>query len=268
MEANSTIYGPVRSWRLGASLGVDLLLVNSICSFRCVYCQLGKINVHTMARRVYASTEQVLEDLSRSRWREAAVITLSGSGEPTLAANLGEVIHSLKSYTGKPVAVLTNATTLNDPSVRRDLCLADHVFCKLDATDERTFRAMNRPVAGVTLAGCVEGIKTFRREYVGHLAVQIMLMRLNVGKAEAFARILNEIRPDEVQLNAPTRPIPREWHSLARGNDAAQPFASVRPKVVEADEVARMEERLRLLTGLKVLSAYEKMNAGKLHTER
>src|SRR3954469_4255013 len=81
-SAPPTVYGPVESWRVGSSLGVDLLCDTSVCSFRCVYCQLGVINLHTSERRVYVETKRVLSDLSASRWREADVITLSGSGEP------------------------------------------------------------------------------------------------------------------------------------------------------------------------------------------
>ena len=60
---DSTVYGPVYSWRFGNSLGIDLLLSNSICSFRCPYCQLGRINVPTVDRRVYVPTDKVLADL-------------------------------------------------------------------------------------------------------------------------------------------------------------------------------------------------------------
>ena len=125
----STIYGPVKSWRVGQSLGVDLLFKTSICSFRCIYCQLGKIELPTRERQIYVPTEKVLEDLEASDWRSADVITLSGSGEPTLALNMGEVIRALKERTGKPVMVLTNATTLGDPQVRKELAEADRVFC-------------------------------------------------------------------------------------------------------------------------------------------
>src|SRR5437764_5838293 len=121
-ESSKTVYGPVCSWRAGLSLGVDLLSVNSICSFRCLYCQLGKINLHTTKRKVYVPTERVITDLLRSSWHVADIITLSGSGEPTLAANMGEVIRQIKTLTGKPILVLTNATTLGDRSVRRELC--------------------------------------------------------------------------------------------------------------------------------------------------
>lgn len=252
----STVYGPVESWRVGSSLGIDLLFVNSICSFRCVYCQLGVINVHTIERKVYVPTTRVLNDLKASNWQEADVITLSGSGEPTLALNLGEVIREIKALTGKPILVLTNATTLNDAEVRRELCTADKVFCKLDAADERTFRMVDRPVGGVTLDSVVQGIKKFRTEYTGQLAIQIMLMRIHREHGESFARLLNEIRPDEVQLNAALRPIPRGWLPDARGNDATIPATAVLAKTMSPEEAQRIETQIRELTGLKIISAY------------
>lgn len=254
----STVYGPVESWRVGRSLGVDLLCDTTVCSFRCVYCQLGSINLHTNERGVYVKTERVLADLEASRWREADVITLSGSGEPTLAANLGEVIRAVKTLTGKPVLVLTNATTLNDARVRRDLRHADEVFCKLDASDEHAFRIVARPVAGITLRSTVEGIKRFRAEYAGRLAVQVMLMRSHIGRADAFARLLEEIRPDEVQLNAPLRPVPRVWHREARGNSEPVTTAAAHVRTLSREEAARFESRLQELTGLKIISVYRR----------
>lgn len=255
----STIYGPVRSWRVGQSLGVDLLFQTSICSFRCIYCQLGKIEVPTRERKIYVSTEKVLADLEASDWQKADVITLSGSGEPTLALNVGEVIHALKARTGKPVTVLTNSTTLTDPAVRRDLLEADKVFCKLDASNERMLHAVDRPVEGVTLAGIVEGIKALRKEYPGYLAIQSMFMPVNNKDVEAFAKILKEIGPDEVQLNTPLRPVPRGWYIEARGNHEreAAPYEAMEIKHLSRDEARALEQQLRALTGLKIVSVYK-----------
>ncbi|MFN7948022.1 MAG: radical SAM protein [Blastocatellia bacterium] len=252
----STVYGPVKSWRLGASLGVDLLFINSICSFKCVYCQLGRINVHTMERRVYVPTAQVMADLRASDWQSADVITISGNGEPTLALNLGEVIREIKAFTGKPVIVLTNATILNDAPVRRDLSEADRVFCKLDAADERMFRIVNRPVEGVTLESVVAGIKKLRAEYQGELAVQTMLMPMNSREIESLAALLNEIRPDEVQLNTPLRPVPRQWSLGTRGNHSPVVENAVRLRVLDHTQAEQIEAGLRALTGLPIVSVY------------
>jgi wyosine [tRNA(Phe)-imidazoG37] synthetase (radical SAM superfamily) len=176
-ETASTIYGPVRSWRLGLSLGVDLLCVDSICSFECVYCQLGKINRVTTRREVFVSTAKVLEDLRNSDWRSADVITFSGSGEPTLAANLGEVIEKIKQITQKPVVVLTNSTLLRDEQVRRELLKADKIFCKLDAWSDEMLKRANHPHAGISLEPIVSGICALRREFDGFLAIQTMILR-------------------------------------------------------------------------------------------
>ncbi|HYH85249.1 MAG TPA: radical SAM protein [Pyrinomonadaceae bacterium] len=252
MSEVSTVYGPVNSWRLGRSLGVDLLCVNSICSFRCVYCQLGRINVHTAERRVFVPTRKVLEDLGRSAWREADCVTLSGSGEPTLAENLGEVICGIKLLTSKPVIVLTNSTRLTDAQVRRELCGADAIFCKLDAADEKTFRRINRPVEGVTLRTVVEGIKKLRAEYAGHLAIQFMLTPLNIGKCAELARILLEVRPNKVQINTPSRPVAREWFLAARGNLRVDAACGSRLKQLTSSDVARFAQEVARLTNLKV----------------
>jgi wyosine [tRNA(Phe)-imidazoG37] synthetase (radical SAM superfamily) len=254
INAVSSVYGPVQSWRVGRSLGIDLLCVNSICSFRCVYCQLGRINVHTAARQVYVPTEQVWADLKGSAWATADIITLAGSGEPTLAANLGAVIREIKSLTGKPVLVLTNSAHLHDPQVRRDLRAADKVFCKLDAASEVVFRRLNRPVAGVTLGTVIGGISKLRGEYTGYLGIQLMLMSWNVQQLPEFARILRGLRPDEVQLNAPTRQLPRVWSSSARGNLPPQGERGIRLKQLDCQARAQFAARLRELTGLKIIT--------------
>lgn len=246
-----TVYGPVDSWRLGRSLGVDLLCVNSVCSFRCFYCQLGRINVHTSERAVFVPTRRVVDDLSRADWRGADCVTLSGSGEPTLAANIGEVIREVRRVTGKPVAVLTNAAHLESSQVRRDLLEADSVFCKLDAADEKTFRRINHPFEGITLRGVIRGVKQLRAEYGGRLAVQMMLTPLNADRPAEFARLLAEIVPDEMHLCAPTRPVPREWCAGARGNLQA---GGARFRQLSPEQIFSFAREVVGLTGLKVFA--------------
>ncbi len=253
----STVYGPVRSWRVGMSLGVDLLYTSSICSFRCVYCQLGKIQVPTLERRVYVSTERVMADLAASDWQSADIVTLSGSGEPTLALNMGEVIDGIHALTHKPVMVLTNSTLLGDPAVRRDLAKAEKVFCKLDASNERTLQMVDRPVEGVTFQTILDGILAFRAEYQGYLAIQMMFMPMNRKEIEEFATILRQIGPDEVQLNTPMRPVPQEWFIEARGNHDKAPYPAVPLKHLSREEALEVEAELRERTGLKIVSIFK-----------
>lgn len=241
----STVYGPVNSWRVGKSLGIDLLCVNSICSFRCVYCQLGIIQDHTAARKIYVPTAQVMQDLAASDWQSADVITLSGSGEPTLAANLGEVITAIKAKTAKPVLVLTNATLLNDENVRRDLMAADKIFCKLDAATERTWQLINRPTTGLTLRTTIAGIKALRQEYRGHLAIQTMVLPVNVREMDELRETLKDLQADEVQLNLPTRLVPREWLFEARGNHQLQPENAARLKMIQRPELEEIAQQMQ-----------------------
>ncbi|HUF03438.1 MAG TPA: radical SAM protein [Aridibacter sp.] len=250
----STVYGPVESWRLGRSLGIDLLFVNSICSFRCVYCQLGRINEHTDRRSVFVPTRQVIADLHKSDWRSADVVTFSGSGEPTLAGNLGEAIRAARAVTEKDIVVLTNAAHLNDEEVVADLSLADSVYCKLDASDEASFRRINRPVRSITLESVVEGIKRFRASYEGYIAIQSMYRPYNDAQFEALCGTLREIGPDEVKINTPTRAIPREWFIEARGNYETTPYPAITPRKVPPEYVEDLRSRLESATGLVVVT--------------
>ncbi|MBI1724550.1 MAG: radical SAM protein [Candidatus Tectomicrobia bacterium] len=254
----STVYGPVDSWRFGRSLGVDLILRESVCSFNCVYCQLGCIQVVTAGRRLFVPTTRVMEDLAASAWRGSDLITFSGSGEPTLALNLGEALRGVKAATGVTTHVLTNGTLLGDPAVRRDLLEAGRVSVKLDAPDEAAFQRINRPAPGVTLAGVLEGTLQFRREYKGHLDTQVMFLPANRGMAEALCVLLNRIRPDEVQLNTPKRAYPSEWFLAARGRygPAKAPGKLHKLRVIGREETEEVERIIKERTGLKVSSVY------------
>ena len=91
------IYGPVPSWRLGSSLGIDLLSQEKkICNFDCIYCQIGKTESYTAERKVYIPVKKVIDELKFVPLVNIDYITLSGRGEPTLAKNLGEVIDAIK----------------------------------------------------------------------------------------------------------------------------------------------------------------------------
>jgi wyosine [tRNA(Phe)-imidazoG37] synthetase (radical SAM superfamily) len=135
-------------------------------------------------------------------------ITFSGTGEPTLAANLGDMIGKVKARFNKPVAVLTNSSLLQDPQVRQELSQADLVVAKLDAPNEELFQLINRPTNGVSFSLVVNGIKRFQQEYPGKLALQIMFIPQNKGYAAQMAALAKEIDPIEVQVNTPLRPSP------------------------------------------------------------
>ena len=203
------IYGPVHSWRMGMSLGLDpISITQKICNFNCTYCQLGCLG-HADAvveRRVFIPTLEIAQEL-KALSTDVVIdhITFSGNGEPTLAANLGEMIQAVKALRPEKIAVITNGTLLGRKDVQADLHAADLVLVKLEAADEATFQAMNRPAPGVTLASVVDGIKAFRRVFKGRFALQIMFIEKNKSQAGAIARWTKEIGADEVQINTPLR---------------------------------------------------------------
>jgi wyosine [tRNA(Phe)-imidazoG37] synthetase (radical SAM superfamily) len=202
------IYGPVPSWRLGASLGIDLLSrEEKICSFDCLYCQLGHTDIHTTDRGIFVTSEALLEEVAELPPElQIDFITFSGRGEPTLAANLGKVIEAIKRLRREPVAILTNASLVDREEVRTELAHADLVVAKLDACSGELLRAINRPAAGITCEAILDGLISFRRQYGGRLAIQIMFVDENREFAAELARLARQIGADEVQVNTPLRP--------------------------------------------------------------
>lgn len=254
----ATVYGPVNSWRYGRSLGIDPIVETSTCSFSCIYCQLGKIQRVTDERRVYVATSEVEADLRAVNWDEVDIVTISGSGEPTLATNLDEIIAAIKRAAPRPVLVLTNATLLHLPEVRQSLAGADIVECKLDAPTDELLQKINRPAPGVTVAKIVEGIKALRAEYAGRLTLQVMLMPTNIQYVELWAPLIEAIRPDEVHLNTPRRPFPLEWYRESRGDHESKYYSGEKRtlKVVTREEAAAAEALLRERTGATIVSVY------------
>ncbi len=203
------IYGPVSSWRLGRSLGVDLLSgKKKVCTFDCIYCQLGKTKGFTTKRKLYAPTQKVIEEIKRLPDIHIDYITFSGCGEPTLAVNLGETIRAIKKIRKEPVAVLTNSTLLYRKDVRKELSPADLVAVKLDADSARSLKLVNRPAKDIGFSDILRGIKQFRKEFRGRLALQVMFVQKNRDIAKNIAKLAKSIQPDEIQICAPTRPSP------------------------------------------------------------
>jgi wyosine [tRNA(Phe)-imidazoG37] synthetase (radical SAM superfamily) len=227
------IYGPVPSWRLGRSLGIDLLPgQGKTCSFDCVYCQLGRTTYFAVERQEFVETERLRSELDALPITAADVdyLTFSGTGEPTLAANLGEAIDLVISWPaiqGVPVAVLTNATLLSQSDVRQDLARADLVIAKLDAPDEALFQNVNRPDASVSWSQVVKGIHAFRQEFDRRLALQMMFINANRYRADEMAVLARSLSPDEVQLNTPLRASPTPPLSRAAMAEIGHAFSGL-----------------------------------------
>jgi wyosine [tRNA(Phe)-imidazoG37] synthetase (radical SAM superfamily) len=201
------IYGPVPSWRLGRSLGIDPVSTGSkICNFDCVYCQVGKTAVRTGERKLYISCADILEELKSLPPMPLDYITFSGAGEPTLAENLGEMIRAVKKARPERIAVITNSSLLHRKEVREDLLAADFIIAKLDAPSQEIFSAVNGPLEFIQIEQIISGLKLLRESYQGKLALQMMFVKQNKLSAKELSRIAREIGSDEVQVNTPLRP--------------------------------------------------------------
>lgn len=203
------VYGPVLSWRLDRSLGIDLLgSKEKYCSFDCVYCELGEGTHHVVRRKEFVTTEQLKSALEKVGERPFDYVTFSGSGEPTLASNLGEAIDLVKAVLKKPVAVLTNSVLMTREDVRQDLAKADAVIAKIDAPDEETYRQVDKPWVRTPLGDIIKAIKTFKAGYRGKFGLQMMFVAANKHLSKEMAAVAREIAPDEVYLNTPLRSCP------------------------------------------------------------
>jgi len=211
-------YGPVPSRRLGQSLGINHI-PPKICSYSCVYCQLGRtISMQSERREFYPPDEivrEVEEQVSKARDRDERIdyLTFVPDGEPTLDINIGREIELLKPL-GIKMAVISNASLMWREDVRSDLLKADWVSMKVDAVTETLWRRVNRPHGALEHRAVLEGMKAFAEIFKGELATETMLIKgLNNGgkEAEKIADFLTDLRPEKAYVALPTRPPAEKW---------------------------------------------------------
>ena len=219
------IYGPIKSRRLGLSLGLSLS-PGKICNLNCIYCQWGRTVESVCVRKEYADPDEIITEL-KSWIREnpktakgLKFVTLSGLGEPTLNTQIGNLISRVRGLTDCSIAVITNSTLLGDPCVRKALLEADLVVPSLDAVDEKIFRRIDRPHRGIKLDEIISGLIAFSKEFRGKLWLEIMLVsgvNDGIGHINKLKEVIRAVNPDKIQLNSPVRktaeenvlPVPR-----------------------------------------------------------
>ena len=211
-------FGPVPSRRLGRSLGINNI-PPKVCTYSCVYCQLGRTIKMQIERRAFYQPEEILRDVeekvrnAREVGESIDYLTFVPDGEPTLDVGLGQEIELLKPL-GINIAVITNASLIWREDVKEDLRRADWVSLKVDSVSEDVWRRINRPHRALQLASILEGMLEFARAYEGELATETMLVEgLNDGDEHVreVADFLAELRPARAYLSIPTRPPAEKW---------------------------------------------------------
>jgi len=207
------VFGPVPSRRLGQSLGVNNI-PPKICSYSCVYCQIGRTKKMTAKRSGFYKPENIYREVKskinqlKDKGEHIDYITFVPDGEPTLDINLGMELGLMQSL-GVKTAVITNASLLWQDEVKNDLLKADLVSVKIDAVFDDVWHQINRPHGALRLHKILDGIEAFAKIYRGVLVTETMLVEgINDSRRhmESIAEQIAKINPQKSYILVPTRP--------------------------------------------------------------
>jgi wyosine [tRNA(Phe)-imidazoG37] synthetase (radical SAM superfamily) len=220
------IFGPVKSRRLGVSLGINLLPTKrKICNFNCIYCECGltrnieKAVSHLPHREeVYKALENKLAEMKNNK-QFPDVITYAGNGEPTLHPEFPGIIDDSiilrdKYFPEAEIAVLSNATTITQPLIKAALLKVDKNILKLDSAFDSTIKLHNQPRVNINARELIENLAAFN----GKLIIQTLFLQGEYkGKVidnttseeiEAWLLAIKKIKPSEVMIYTLSRDTP------------------------------------------------------------
>ena len=212
------VFGPVPSRRLGRSMGINNI-PPKLCTYSCVYCQLGRTRRMEVRRAPFYEPREILQEteekIAKTRKIGLSVdyLTFVADGEPTLDVNLGREIEMLRPL-GIKVAVITNGSLIFLEDVREDLAKADWVSLKVDCTQEDLWRRINRPKQTLQLDTILDGMLEFARAFKGELVTETMLVRGVNNKRDCLqevAEFLERLQPAKAYVSIPTRPPAEKW---------------------------------------------------------
>jgi len=207
------IFGPVPSRRLGQSLGINNIPYK-ICTYSCVYCQVGKAIKMQVDRQEFFKPQDLVKEVKlllsgiKNDDKMPDYLTIVPDGEPTLDIHLGELIDELKIF-NIPVAVITNSSLINLPDVRNDLLKADFISVKVDAVDEDIWKKVNKPHKKLNLNDIKQGVQSFAEQFNGKLVTETMLIKGvndSYTEFENIAVFIDTFNPDTAYISIPTRP--------------------------------------------------------------
>ena len=212
------VFGPVPSRRVGRSMGINNIPAK-VCTYSCVYCQLGRTLRKEVERTPFYDPREIFEEAKEkvAKTREIGTkidcLTFVPDGEPTLDVNLGQEIEMLRPL-GMKIAVITNGSLIGHEDVRMELAQADWVSLKVDCTREEVWRRINRPHPALELPAILEGMVDFARFFKGELVTETMLVHginHNSDLLREVARFLERLQPAKAYVSVPTRPTAEKW---------------------------------------------------------
>lgn len=248
----SPIFGPVKSRRLGISLGINLMPGDGKwCSFDCVYCECG-LNKDHRAKEPLPTLQQVHNKLKQTLTEMKAkgegldVLTFSGNGEPTLHPNFAEIVDTVLSlrneyYPEAKVTVLSNSTQIHLPSVRNALMKVDNALMKLDTADMEYINLVDQPAGHYDVQKIIENLAAMN----GHAIVQTMFIKGNIKDhqgntvsvdnckdqyIEPYIEALKKIKPRQVMIYT----LDREWPTQGLEKASRETMDAVAEKIRKA----------------------------------
>lgn len=208
------VFGPVPSRRLGISLGVDLVKPKS-CNMNCVFRESGATPKLADKREHFKDIKEVESEIkSVLKDVKPDYITFSGSGEPTLSKDLGEIINWIKDNTDANVCLITNSLLLNDDEVINEVLRADLIIPTLNSVDDEIFHKINRPSKDIHISMVMSGLQKLSAVYNGKIYLETFIIEgLNDGEEhiKKMAEFLKTIKFTKIQLNSLARKGAERW---------------------------------------------------------
>ncbi|WP_335932111.1 radical SAM protein [Fusobacterium polymorphum] len=203
------VFGPVPSRRLGISLGVDLVVSKS-CNLNCIFCECGATKKIQLERQRFKDMNEILNEIqSVLKDIKPDYITFSGSGEPTLSLDLGNISKAIKAdlkYKGK-ICLITNSLLLANEQVIKELEYIDLIVPTLNTLKQDIFEKIVRPDYRTSVDEIKKGfINLNNSNYKGKIWIEIFILENINDSEENFIEIANflnseNIRYDKIQLN-------------------------------------------------------------------
>lgn len=250
------VFGPVKSRRLGASLGINLLPGNrKICNFNCIYCECGWSDKSSSERNELPSRDE-LRNLLESRLLEMktngedlTTITFAGNGEPTIHPDFSEIIDDTidlrnRLFPNVKIAVLSNSTKLNDPKIFASLQKIEQAILKLDSVFDTTLGSLNRPAGNYSQAEVIRNLAKFNGKFIlqtlfvngSHNDIEID--NSTDKELSAWLKVVKKLKPEQVMVYTIARDTPLKTLSK-----------------ISAEKLDKIAEEVRKL-GIPVMVSY------------